>query len=334
MKDLRGWLEEHPDYIDVLEHIAQYEKENLKPDNSLIEDTYYDTYWSASDVHIMGTRLYQLEMAGFLERVYDSNKHTDYALSDRDKIETLLGEIQFDSDGAQTVIHDFPSEDELDEIGVFDDVVGYEKAKWLMRKAMASDNIVNIVLVGPPGSGKTVFLRCIRKLKKSAFVSGKKTSEAGFTDVMFEKTPRYVCIDELDDMDSNDQETLSDYTEDGILVETKGNNKRRTLETNAKTFASANTLDSVIEQIENRFTDLHFDQYTLEEFKEVCRNILTREYDHTEESAERIADAVWEMDGYGNVRKAEDVAALSDDGDDLKKVIEVLDEYSQEDSIF
>jgi len=322
------FLNENPKYIEPVEKIIEYEKNNKNPDSAYINDTEHDSCWEYNDVGVDPQTLYQLEMNGFLERVFDTQSTTSYSTINRDSIEKAVQEIGSKFDGnVKEVIHEFPDKEVLDEMEVFSDVVGYENVKWLLKKALSSDNIVNVLLVGPPGSGKTVFLRCIRKLDDAAFISGKRTSEAGFTDKMFEDEPRYMCIDELDDMDNEDQEALSDYTEEGVIVETKGNNKRREMKTNTKTFAAANSDKDIISQINNRFTDLHFDKYTLNEFEQVCVNILPRDYGTTDKHAKKIAKAVWEIDGFANVRKAEDVATLSD-GEDPQKVVGVLEDYS------
>lgn len=328
MNNILKFLNDNPRYIEILDRLVEYEENNKEPDSAYIQDEEYDSCWEYNDVSVNPTGLYQLEKKGILERVFDTQSTTAYSIKDRETVKSVLDEIEDKYDGDTKIVkHSFPDEEELEEMGVFDDVVGYEDAKWLMRKALSSDEIVNILLVGPPGSGKTVFLRCIKRLSDSCFISGKRTTESGFTDEMFDKEPRYMCIDELDDMDKDDQETLADYTEEGLLVETKGNNKRREMETNTKTFAAANSVGGIVNQIENRFTDLHFTKYSLDEFKEVCTNILPRDYNVSEQHAKEIAEAIWDIDGFANVRKAEDVAALSDGGDP-KRVVDVLDNYS------
>lgn len=329
MNNIESELKDNPGYIDEIESIAEYEENNKCPNHSFIEGEDYDSCWTYKDVGVMPQKLYQMETRGLIDRVFDSNSTTSYSLIDRDKAKSVAEELsrQYNNDGAVEVNHSFPNDEQLEEIGVFDDVVGYEDAKWLLRKALSSDDIVNILLVGPPGCGKTVFLRCIDRLEGARFISGNKTTGSGFTDEMFERKPRYMCIDELDDMDNNNQKALSDYSEEGVLVETKGNDKRREMHTNTKTFAAANNTDNILDQIENRFTDLHFDPYTLKQFVKVCKRILPREFGHSEDHAEDIARAVWEIDGFANVRKAEDVASLSD-GSDPEKVISVLENYS------
>lgn len=325
---LEEYLLEHIEYVEILRNIIEWEENNINPDHALIEGKPYDSCWVYSDVGEHPSKLYQLEVNGFLERVFDSQSTTAYALKDRDKIKQVINKIQntVGDDGERIVIHDFPSEEELEEMGIFDDVVGYESIKFIMRRAMSSEDIVNIVMFGPPGSAKTVFLMCINKLEDSCYISGKPTSGPGFYDKMFEEEPRYMAIDELDNMSTEDQKALSDYTDTGILVETKGNNKRRQMKTNTKTFAAANRPEDILPEIENRFVDLHFDPYTHEEFIEVCEHILQRNEGKTKDDARKIAEAVWESDRFGNVRKAIQASRLSKG--DPEKVIGVLNDYS------
>lgn len=336
----RKWLRDNPDYIDILKEVIEFE-ESLEPeeDDSILDsynddhNTDYEVKWRNTDTGVSPSMLYQLETKGFLDRVFDSNSTTMYSIRGREDLKNIISEIENQyTDGMRTVIHDFPDEDELEEMGVFDDVVGYEDVKFLMRRAMSNDEIVNIVMFGPPGSAKTVFLMCINKLDDSCFISGKPTSGPGFYDKMFDEEPRYMAIDELDNMSTDDQKALSDYTEHGILVETKGNNKKRQMRTNTKTFAAANRSKDILEEIQNRFVDLHFEPYTYDEFIEICEHILPRNEDKSVSESRKIAEAVWDFDGFGNVRKAIQAARLS--RGDPEKVIGVLDEYSDSQSFF
>ena len=331
------YIYENPEYIDILKKIIQHE-ENLDPeefeDRYSLEnfndenDTEHDVIWRNTDISAHSSKLYQLEVNGFLDRVVDTSSTTMYSMSDhRDEVEELVDGIdkEFGTDGI-VEMHEFPDEEELEEMGVFDRVVGYEDVKFLLRRAMSRDGIVNVVLFGGPGSAKTVFLRCINELNDSIYISGSPTSGAGFFDVMFEEKPRYVSIDELDNMEKDDQKALADYTSEGILVETKGNDKRRKMKTNTHTFAAANRPDDLLPEIEDRFIDLHFEPYSKDEFFEVCENVLDIEEGKSEEESRKIANAVWDMEGMGDVRKAIQVARLSDG--DPEKIIEVVDEYS------
>jgi MoxR-like ATPase len=167
---------------------------------------------------------------------------------------------------------------------------------------------------------------CINKLDDARFISGKPSSGPGVLDVMFEETPKYMLIDELDDMDNDTQRVLGQYTETGIVDETKSGKTRR-MKTNTKTFASANYPKNVLDAINDRFLDLHFDPYTKSEFREVCKHVLPKNEGSDPDEAVDIADAVWDIEGEGRVRKAIQVARLS--RGDPEKVIGVLNDYDK-----
>lgn len=323
--EVEKFISEKPKYMDIIKKIIKYEEENKKPDHSYINDEDYDTCWEYDDVRVKPQVLHQLNMAGIVDKVFDTQSTTAYSLSDREKIIDIIDHHSVDEDGNMTEFHNYPDEDELPD-NLFDDVVGYDDIKWLLRRGLTTQKITNFLLVGPTGSAKTVFLMCIEdKLSNAEFVSGKPTSGAGVLDVMFTRTPKYMLIDEMDDMEPDVQKVLSQYTETGIVDETKIG-KDRKLETNTKTIASANSVEPIIEQVEDRFLDLHFDPYTRDEYVEICGHILPRREDTPQDEAEQIAKLLWESEGEGDVRKAIHVARVS--RGDPKKVIEILDDYS------
>lgn len=326
--DIHEYIEDNPDSVEPLKKILRHEN-SIDPDSlgeQLREKAPNDVYWGSSDVPVNGTKLYHMWTDGILKKVYDSSNYTDYALKvDREELSKAIKEHESMFEGDTKVIeHDPATDEELED--VFEFIVGYDDVKWLFKKALKNEDSVNIILYGPPGSGKTMFLRAIASLEGGHFINARST-EAGIADDMFEHKPRFLTIDELDDMDSKHQKSLSDFTEDGVIKETKGNSKSRSMEINTKTFASANKPEDVVNQIDDRFTDLHFEAYTLEEFMEICRRLLPKKYGTEPKHAADIAEAVWEIDNHANVRKAEDVANLSD-GEDPKKVLGVLDNYS------
>lgn len=324
-QELKNWLVEHPDYIETIRDLIDWEEENKGHKDWAVEDDPFDTCWEYSDVSHHPSHLYQLEANGFLERVLDTNSTTAYSLIDRDAMKEVVGSISIgNDDGMRTVIHDFP-DDEEDLDGAFDKVVGYNDVKWLMKRAITTQEITNVLLIGPPGSAKTVFLMCIEDLGGGKFISGKPTSGPGVLDIMFDETPKYMLIDEMDDMDAGVQQVLSQYTETGIVDETKIG-KNRKLKTNTKTFGSANDLNGIIGQVQDRFLDLHFEPYTRDEFIEVCEHVLEMEENVSEEEANTIASGVWDIEESGDVRKAIQVARLS--RGDPDKVLEVLKRYS------
>ena len=322
-------LQERPKYIPVLQKLVSWEENN---DNykSWLDDKPFDIIWQVGDVKVNGSTLHQLNMAGYVEKPYESNSKTYYSLTDRETIKELLEDYNISDDGTmQTKVHEFPDDHaELD--GLFDDVVGYEDVKWMLKRAITTQEITNIILYGPTGSAKTVFLMCIEEnLDDSVFMSGKPSSGPGVLDKLFTKTPKYMLIDEMDDMNTGVQQVLSQYTETGIVDETKVG-KDRKLKTNTKTFGSANYPEQIIDQVNDRFLDLHFEPYTYDEFVEICQHILPKREGTEEDNAELIANEVWNIEGGADIRKAVQVARLS--RGDPERVISVLKNYTDEET--
>jgi Holliday junction DNA helicase RuvB len=332
MGDIRGYLKENPDYIDAVKKILEWEKNNPQEDDIRLEGEEYDRRWKSTDVGVHGSKLYQLTLGGVIEKVYDSSSKTAYALVDRERTEEVLDELTLSDDQIRgdvpKEIHSFPDEDELPD-DLFNDVIGYDDVKWLLRRGISTGDITNFLLVGPPGSAKTVFLRCVSRLEDAEFIPSTDATSVGFTEVLFESRPKYMLFDELDDMNKEEQKSLSSYTETGIVRETK-HGKQRQMKTNTKTLASANATEPILDHIVDRFTVLEFDAYTRSEYLEVCRHILPQEEDVTEAEADKVGRAIWSRKGEGDVRQAIQIARLSDGDPD--RVIDVIDKYSSESS--
>ena len=91
----------------------------------------------------------------------------------------------------------------------FKEIIGHYETKEILNKAIVSKNPVHILLVGRPGSAKTLFLLEINRLfKSSIFVVGSNTTKAGLTNHLFDSRPKYVLVDELEKMSYSDQNSL------------------------------------------------------------------------------------------------------------------------------
>jgi holliday junction DNA helicase RuvB len=88
----------------------------------------------------------------------------------------------------------------------FETIVGNNDIKLILNKAILSERPIHVLLVGKPGSAKTMFLtEMMRRLKNSYFIVGSNTTKAGLVNQLFEKEPKYLLIDEIDKMSGNDQ---------------------------------------------------------------------------------------------------------------------------------
>jgi MoxR-like ATPase len=106
---------------------------------------------------------------------------------------------------------------------IFDGIVGYEGIKRTFLRSLNSDEPVHILLVGPPGQAKTLFLKCILETfgeKKAFFTVGGNASKSGLIDVLFDLQPKYLLIDEIEHLKPGYQTTLLSLMETGILTQT------------------------------------------------------------------------------------------------------------------
>ena len=74
---------------------------------------------------------------------------------------------------------------------IFDSVLGYDRIKRIFSRSLISKEPVHILIVGPPGHAKTLFLKCILETfgeKKAFFTVGGNASKSGLIDVLFEHT--------------------------------------------------------------------------------------------------------------------------------------------------
>ena len=155
----------------------------------------------------------------------------------------------------------------------FEEIVGHNDIKQIFVKAILSKKPVHLLLLGSPGSAKTMFLtEIMRSFKESYFVVGSSTTKAGLVNQLFERRPKFLLIDELEKMSVTDQTALLHLMETGIISETKIN-KTRQMELTTWVFATANSCQKIIEPLLSRFAIMEIPEYTFEEFTEIALKI-------------------------------------------------------------
>ena len=210
---------------------------------------------------------------------------------------------------------------------MFDSIVGYDDVKRLFNLSLSSEKPVHILLVGPPASAKTLFMMECMKLERSYFTLGSHSTKSGMIDYMFEKRPRFLIVDEIEHMPMKDQTALLSLMETGIVSETK---YQRTRNTQLKTwvFATSNGVERMLTPLLSRFIVLHFRQYSLGSFREVCTHILSREGTAPEVSA-AIADAVWTKLKSKDIRDCIKIGRLAKTAEDVEWVASTMRTYRQ-----
>jgi len=215
----------------------------------------------------------------------------------------------------------------------FSNVVGYSDIKKLLLKSVVSKEPVSILLTGPPSSSKTVFLlEMLEGLDDTYFIDAVGASGAGMTEHFFSNNTKYLLIDEIDKMKENDQATLLNVMETGILSETKLKDKTRQKRMKLWIFATSNDVERLDGPLRSRFMELHLEEYTYEEFVEIVRRLLKKRYRLDVHLSEKIGYAVWNQMKSKDVRDAIKIAKLTRSSSDIDWLVDVQMKYGKKKS--
>lgn len=212
----------------------------------------------------------------------------------------------------------------------FANVVGYPEIKKLLLKSVVAKEPVSILLTGPPSSSKTVFLlEMFEGLDDTYFIDAVGASGAGMTEHLFSNNTKYLLIDEIDKMKKNDQATLLNVMETGILSETKLKGKTRQKKMKLWIFATSNDVERLSGPLRSRFMELHLNEYTYEEFIEIVRRLLKKRYRLDVSLSENIGHAVWNQLKSKDVRDVIKIAKLTRSSSDIDWLVDVQMKYGK-----
>jgi Holliday junction DNA helicase RuvB len=206
---------------------------------------------------------------------------------------------------------------------LFENIIGYDNIKKIFHFVIKSNLPVHILLVGPPGSAKTLFLMECMKLPRSYFTLGSHSSKSGMVDYLFTNRPRNLIIDEIEYMPIRDQTVLLSLMESGILSETKFEKTRKSV---MKTwvFASCNNEKKLLTPLLSRFLILYFKKYSYAIFLRITKNILQKDCDLETDISDQIAYLVWNELKSRNIRDCIKIGRLSKSVQDVKLIVNAL----------
>jgi Holliday junction DNA helicase RuvB len=282
--------------IEVLSEIARFEASvELEKD--------FRIGWAWRHVRIWPATLSKLFQKGYLENVFRSNSYTGYRLSEKGK-EIVLASQKADmyKESAELPI-------ELGE-DLFADIIGHEDVKELLLAALLAEKPVHVMLTGPPALAKTLFLWDIEQTfgEQAIWLVGSATSKAGLWDLVAEREPRILLIDEMDKMNATDMAALLTIMEGGRLVRAK-RGRELDIHNPLKVVAASNRLEKLSPELRSRFAIRRLNPYSRLEFLIVVKGVLMRKENLSEELAEKIAN---DLDGKSqDVRDAIRVARLA-----------------------
>ena len=168
---------------------------------------------------------------------------------------------------------------------------------------------MHVLLAGPPALAKTLFLWDIAQAagERAIWLVGSATSKAGLWDLVAERQPQVLLIDELDKMNAADTAALLSMMEGGRLVRAK-KGRELNLAHPLWVIAATNRLDVLSPELKSRFAVRKIEAYSRSDFLTVVKGVLARRENVPSDIAEQIAS---KLDGKTqDVRDAVRVARL------------------------
>jgi Holliday junction DNA helicase RuvB len=279
--------------IELLNEIAKFE-------GSADMEKEFKIGWSWRHVRIWPATLSRLFKDGYLENVFRSNSYTGYRLSELGKKLTTGAKSE---EPAQTTDEPIPAD------GLFADIIGHDEVKELLMACLLAEKPVHVLLAGPPALAKSLFLWDIERAagERAIWLVGSATSKAGLWDIVAERHPQIILIDELDKMNAADTAALLSMMEGGRLVRAK-RGRELNLSNQLRVIAASNRFTMLSPELKSRFAIRKLSAYSRSDYLIVVKGVLVRREGLTQELADEVARR---LDGISqDVRDAIRVARL------------------------
>ena len=169
---------------------------------------------------------------------------------------------------------------------------------------------MHVLLAGPPALAKSLFLWDIERAAgdRAIWLVGSATSKAGLWDLVAERQPQIILIDELDKMNVADTAALLSIMEGGRLVRAK-RGRELDISNPLKVVAASNHLHILSPELRSRFAIRKLTAYNRSDYLTVVRGVLVRRENLDHELADEVAH---QLDGLSqDVRDAVRVTRLA-----------------------
>lgn len=297
-------LHDRPDYARYFQEMVKWEIENPPEDE---DDDWSGWVWQK--VHTPPSAINSLITWGLVDQMSTSRTYTHYRLHSLSATQMALEALAGISRPEETVAPE----------DLFSLVVGHDKIKNLLRYAVLADKPVHALLLGPPGTAKTLLLSDIGYLPGAQFYVGSTTTKSGLVGLLLSMKPRYLVIDELDKMTDTDMSPLLNLMETGMVARLQhGARDRITLDT--RVFAGANELRRISPAILSRFATFQVPGYSPVDFVNVATQVLVQREGLGPEMSRYVAAQV--VPHSTDIRDAIRVARMA--RGDFKRVKEVV----------
>lgn len=212
---------------------------------------------------------------------------------------------------------------------MFAGVVGYDIVKKKIIMSLRARKPVHVLLIGPPGIGKSIFLDSIRDFlkKKNACVEHVEavkglTTSVGIVDTLLSMPrdiPCVLLVDEIDKLSQEDLGVLYRLAESGEII-VKKHKKNIYEQRKVWIIAACNDDSKLSDPLKDRFTKIRFKNLTPDQYRKFVPQILITRESISPELAQYIAD---KLSRYTvDVREAIRFARLSYTKEDVDFLVE------------
>jgi holliday junction DNA helicase RuvB len=277
--------------------------EIVKFEDSVDMEKDFKIGWSWRHVRVWPATLSRLFKDGYLENVFRSNSYTGYRLTELGK--AMVSSNQQEDDAKPATMQQLDIAETI-----FGDIIGHDDEKELLRACLLAEKPVHVLLAGPPALAKSLFLWDIERAagERAIWLVGSATSKAGLWDIVSEREPQILLIDELDKMNAADTAALLSMMEGGRLVRAK-RGRELNLRNQLTVVAASNRLTMLSPELKSRFAIRMLSAYSREDFLTVVQGVLVSRENLSLEMAGEIAQ---QLDGRTHdVRDAIRVARLT-----------------------
>lgn len=300
----------------VLEKIVRHEEELLKEfrRDSMLAGV--RPFWKLSDVPVEWKHVRKLINS---EIVKKERKY--YILCDRNGVKKQLASAKKEKKKrkkkAKKALTKLPKD-------LFDVIEGFDDIKEFIRMVLSADEPVHVLLVGAPGTAKSLFLMEIERLG-AVFITAGSATKVGIRDTLFDELPPILVIDEIEKIESSgDLSSLLTWMENGRVIITK-HGLREERRGKGIVFAACNTTRKLPPELLDRFQCFKIKPYTDEQFISVVTMYLIKRMRVKKTLARYIAEGA--LQHSVSVREAIRLARLAKTKKDIDRVMKIVGKY-------
>lgn len=299
----------------------EYEQlQKMKEHEGIMEEESLRLGWRWHDVGLYAATINKFVVKGLVKVSYKSRSETRYKLTENAKV-LLEAELPQGASILDATVGDL-EEQKFNPEEMFSDIIGYDDIKELLRESLQLDKPIHVLLYGPPSLAKSMFLWDIERAfgDLSLPLLGSATSHAGLWDMIADRKPRVILVDEIEKMALVDMAGLLSIMQTGRIIRAKVGRKLDVM-IKAWVICAANRIHKLPPELISRFSVHQLAEYAAKEFRDVVTSVLVAHEDTDQDDAHEIAMRL--VGRTHDVRDAVRVARLSKRVG-VKRAIELL----------